>query len=106
MTKKIISQLVTASYTKDVLDNKKVERIIKLLSRADLKQYIRGLKLAEKSRTITLVLPDEKLYNKTLLGSTKKRVKVVEDASLLLGVKIIDNDMVHDLSLKNNLEQF
>lgn len=106
MTKKIIAQLVKASYTKESLDSKKVERIVKLLKRAELKEYIRGLKLSEKAKTISLVLPDKKFYNKTLLGKTKKRVEVIEDKELLLGAKIIDNDMVYDMSLKNNLDEF
>ncbi|HYK08845.1 MAG TPA: hypothetical protein VEW42_05090 [Candidatus Eisenbacteria bacterium] len=106
MTKKIISQLVEASYTKGQLDNKKVERVAKLLTRADLKKYIRGLKLVEKANTISLVLPDSKLYNKSLLGNVKKQVKVLEDKSLLLGIKVIDNDTVYDMSLKSNIERF
>lgn len=106
MTKKIISQLVIASYTKDMLDEKKVNRIVSLLSRAELKLYIRGLKLSEKSRTISLVLPDKKLYNKADAKRLRKQVTVVEDKSLLLGAKIIDNDMVYDLSLKNSLDEF
>lgn len=106
MTKKLINQLVAASYTKDALDGKKVEKIASLLSRAELKLYIRGLKLAEKKQTITLVLPDKTFYNKTLLGKTKKQVKVVEDKSLLLGAKVIDNDTVYDLSLQNSLNEF
>ncbi|HSD98433.1 MAG TPA: hypothetical protein VLB73_01900 [Patescibacteria group bacterium] len=106
MTKKTITELVKASYTKEILNSKKVERIVKLLSRSDLKQYIRGLKLFEKSRTISLVLPDKKFYNKTLLGNIKKQVRLIEDKSLLLGAKIIDNDMVYDMSLKNNLDTF
>lgn len=106
MSKKIINQLVLASYTKDTLDSKKVEKVVKLLSRSDLKLYIRGLKLAEKQKTITLVLPNEKFYNKSLLGKTTKRIIVRQDPSLLMGAKIIDNDMVYDVSLKNNLETF
>lgn len=106
MTKKTISQLVEASYTQGVLDEKKVEKIVSHLSRAELKIYIRGLKLVEKSKTISLVLPDKNLYNKTLLQGVKKQINVFEDKSLLLGAKIIDNDMVYDLSLKSSLDEF
>lgn len=106
MTKKLINQLVEASYTKGQLDNKKVTRVAKLLTRADLKKYIRGLKLVEKANTISLVLPDVKLYNKSLLGNTKKQVRVIEDTSLLLGVQVIDNDTVYDLTLKSTIERF
>jgi hypothetical protein len=106
LTKKFISQLVEASYTKGQLDRKKVERVAKYLTRADLKKYIRGLKLVEKANTISLVLPDSKLYNKSLLGSVKKQVKVLEDKSLLLGIKVIDNDTVYDMSLKSNIDEY
>lgn len=110
MTKKQIKELVNASYIKDKLDAKKVEKIAALLSRADLKEYIRALKLAEKSHTVSLVLPDTKLYNnnRKFWESTfkNKRIVVEEDPSLLLGIKVINNDMVYDMTLKNNLELF
>ncbi|HEX7042734.1 MAG TPA: hypothetical protein VF189_05785 [Patescibacteria group bacterium] len=110
MTKKYISQLVSASYTKEKLDKGKVERIVKLLNRSELKLYIRGLKLVEKTKTISLVLPDTKLYNTTKkVWENKfkgKKINVSEDKSLLLGVKVIDNDNVYDMSLKNNLSEF
>lgn len=108
MLKKQLKQLVQASYTKDTLDSAKVEKIAKLLSRHDLKEYIRLLKLSEKSRTISLVLPTAKIYNKSdfqgVFGS--KKVVVEEDPSLLLGMKVVDNDLVYDLSLKNRLNKF
>lgn len=110
MTKKQISALVSASYTKNELDSKKVEKVASLLSRADLKKYIRALKLSEKSKTISLVLPDAKLYNSNKQNFESlfkdKKIVVEEDPSLLLGLKVIDNDMVYDLSLKNSLESF
>src|SRR5258706_4585561 len=106
MTKKVINQLVLASYTHEQLDSKKVARAAALLSRKDLKVYIRGLKLKEKANTISLVLPDVNLYNKSLLGDSKKNIQILEDKSLLLGVKVIDNDTVYDMSLKNNIERF
>lgn len=110
MTKKQITQLVQASYTKNSLDKKTIERIATLLSRADLKQYIRALKLSEKAKTISLVLPDATLYNSAKKSFeslfTDKRIVVEEDPSLLLGIKVIDNDIVYDLSLKNSLDSF
>lgn len=105
MTKKQIHDLVTASYIKDMLDSAKVTKIASLLKRSDLKLYTRGLKLSEKARTITLVLPSLSLYNKSVI-KTKREVRVVEDPSLLLGAKVIDNDMVYDMSLKNELDTF
>lgn len=108
MTKKMIHQLVNASYKKDQLDAEAVKKIVSLLIRKDLKAYIRSLKLAEKARTISLVLPKKSVYNKTTFESLfqGKRITVSEDPSLLLGLKIIDNDMVYDMTLKQKLENF
>ncbi|MDE2590552.1 MAG: hypothetical protein KGL95_12915, partial [Patescibacteria group bacterium] len=65
MTKKQIKTLVVESYTRDQLDENKVNRIAKVLSRKDLKTYIRGLKLEEKKRVVTVALPSASVYNNT-----------------------------------------
>ncbi|HXS15227.1 MAG TPA: hypothetical protein VN711_03800 [Candidatus Saccharimonadales bacterium] len=108
MTKKIINQLVSASYKDNNLNAESVNRITSLLSRKELKAYIRSLKLSEKARTISLVLPMKSVYNKTIFDKLfqGKKVAVSEDPSLLLGLKIIDNDMVYDMTLKERLENF
>ena len=57
MTKKQIRNLALASYTNDQLDNKKVNRISKLLTRFELKEYIKTVKNVEKSKTVTVYSP-------------------------------------------------
>lgn len=104
MTKKQIQALVKVSYSKGQLDEKKVERIASLLKRSELKEYVRSLKLAEKARVISLVLPHRKFYNKSR-SFNGKEVKITEDPTLLLGIKIVENDMVYDMSLKNSLKE-
>ncbi len=110
MTRKQILQLVCASYTKEKLDDKKVTKIASLLKRKDLKSYVRALKLQEKKSTVNIALPQAAVYN-----SSKriffdlfpgKSITVSEDKLLLLGGKIIADDMVYDFSLKNRLEDF
>jgi len=107
MTRKAIKKLAQASYKE--LDPKKVEGISSLLSKKDLKEYIRQLKLIEKSQEVIVALPSIKSYNKgdnffeTLFG--KKKIIYQEDPSLILGAKITDNDMVYDINLKSRLEQ-
>ena len=54
MTKKQIRNLATSSYTENQLDNKKVNRISKILNRSELKQYIKAVKIVEKSKTVTV----------------------------------------------------
>jgi len=105
MTKKLIQELVEASYTKNKLDSKKAEKIATFLKRSELKLYLRGLKLSEKSRTISLVLPNKKFYNISAISGFKKDVLIAEDPSLLMGAKIIDNDTVLDMTLKNSLNE-
>jgi F0F1-type ATP synthase delta subunit len=109
MTTKEIKLLVQASYAKDKLDEKKVERITKLLSKKDLKAYVRGLTLEEKKHKVYIALPTKAIYNRkrkdleTLF--TGKEIIFNEDPSLLLGIRILDNDMLYELSLSDRLNR-
>ena len=108
MTSKQIKNLALASYTSELIDAKKVNRITKLLNRSELKRYIKFLKSLEQSKTIKVVLA--KLDNKRDLEKelkTKfpnKRLEFLEDKSLIAGVKIIDNDNIYDFNLANTFE--
>ncbi|RJQ38919.1 hypothetical protein C4559_00175 [Candidatus Microgenomates bacterium] len=107
MTKKIFKQLITASYKNDNLDQEKVQRISKALKRSDLKKYIKMLKDYENKKMVTVSSPfpfkkeEEKLLKNMF---PNKKIMYNTDKSLILGIKIIDNDMVYDLNLKNRLE--
>jgi len=107
MKKMHLSQLVTYSYTREKLDEKKVFAIANSLSRKDLKMYIRGLTLAEKKRKVYIAIPTKKLYNETkkiFEGIFEgKELILQEDPSLLLGARIVDNDIVYDMSLKESI---
>ncbi len=110
MTKKEIKTLVMASYTKETLDEKKVERISSLLKKKDLKAYLRGLKLEEKKHTITVALPSASVYNTTrkvfLDLFPGKTISIQEDKLLLLGARVLADDTVYDFTLKKRLEDF
>jgi len=107
MTKRDIRKLAQASYK--VLDEGKVAKISSLLKRKDLKEYIRQLRLLEKQQEVIIALPAINGYNKP--GSffeqlfSNKRITYQEDSSLLLGVRITDNDMVYDINLKARFEE-
>ncbi len=109
MTTKNIKLLVLASYINNKLDEKAVEKIANLLSKKDLKAYIRGLTLEDKKHKIYLALPSKKLYNAKRKDLEKlfvgKDVLFQEDPSLLLGVRILDNDMVYEVSLSDRLNR-
>ncbi|MBU2632773.1 F0F1 ATP synthase subunit delta [Patescibacteria group bacterium] len=109
MVKKI-QTLVTKSYTQGELDREKANRIATNLSRGELKNYIRGLKDYENERTVTVVIPSNKLINenevkeqfeKAFFG---KRVVIKTNPDLIVGIKIINNDLIYELSLKNTLD--
>ena len=108
MTKKQIKQLVQASYTKDNLDPKKENRITKLFSRAELKEYIKGIKTFEKSKTLIVLEPKNSLsgsFNSVLKKQfPDKKIEFKEDPTLIAGIKVIDNDNVYDFNIKNILE--
>ncbi len=110
MRKKQINQLVLASYTKNALDDKKVAKIANSLSRKDLKVYIRGLKLAEKKKKIYVALPSASVYNtskKIFINLFPGRqIEIEEDKLLMLGGRVMADDMVYDFSLKNRLDDF
>lgn len=107
MTKKQIRKLAEQSYK--ILDEEKAKQISSLLSRKDLKEYIRQLKFIEKQNEVIIALPSINSYNKsdkffeTLFAG--KKVIYQEDRSLLLGAKITDNDIVYDINLKSKLEE-
>ncbi len=104
MNKKKINKLVLTSYSNNLLNKKKINKISTLLSRSDLKKYINGLKLFEKKKNIIISSP---VNNQDLRKFEKlfpnKKILFKKDPSLMLGVKIVDNDVVYEFTLKNSL---
>lgn len=106
MNKKKINQLILISYKNDNLDQEKVNKIATLLSKPDLKKYINGLKLHEKKKSLIVSTP---INNQELKKFQKlfpnKKIIFKKDPSLMLGVTIVDNDMVYEFALKNCLDK-
>lgn len=103
-----MKQLVIASYSNGVLDNDNVTKISSLLKSEELKIYIKALKFAEKKSTVLVESPFtiDSDSTKEIQGVfPSKKIVYNVDPSLLLGMKITDNDDVYDLSLKNKLER-
>lgn len=108
MTSKQIKQLAIASYTGEKLDKKKVNRITKLLTRSELKRYIKFLRSLEQSKTVKVIMS-----SKNLKSSLEKELKTKfpdkkldfsEDKALIAGLKLIDNDIIYDFNLANTFE--
>lgn len=106
MTKKKIDKLILASYSHNFLNRKRVNKISTLLSRSDLKKYINGLRLTEKRKSLTILSP---INNQDLRKFERlfpnKKILFTKDPSLMLGVRIVDNDIVYEFTLKNSLDK-
>lgn len=105
---KIISNLVAASYTNSNLDLEKVQKIAGYLNRKMLKAYIKGIKQYEKRTTVFVDLPYD--VEKTTDQEIKalypnKKILYNTDQTLLAGVRITDNDIVYELSIKDSLNK-
>lgn len=107
MTKKQLKNLVLASYEKNSLNSETVQKIAENLSRNDLKKYINALKINEKKSSVVIVspeTPDTKTVDLFSKIYKNKNVVFETDPSLLLGIKIINNDLIYNMNLKNRLE--
>jgi hypothetical protein len=106
MNSKKIDKLITASYKDNDLDQKKVNKISSLIGRADLKKYINGLKMAENKKSLIISSPannqDLRRFEKLF---PNKKIILKKDPSLMLGVRVIDNDLVYEFTLKNSLDK-
>ena len=106
MTKKQIKSLVTASYKNGQLNEKFITGILLHLSRSDLKSYIKELKRFEEKSSITIVTASplsEKYLKKMSTLYPSKKIYVEVNPSLILGVRIIDADMVYSENLEDTL---
>ncbi len=106
MNSKKINGLILTSYKDDNLDQKKVNRIASIISKSDLKKYINGLRLAEKKKSLIISTP----INNQALGKFErlfpnKKIIFKKDPSLMLGVRVVDNDIVYEFSLKNSFDK-
>lgn len=107
MTKKQLKKLLKKSYTGNKLDSEKVEVIANALERHELKEYIKGLKLTEKKESIVIslpYLPSNEEKNKFDLLYPKKQIIYDIDPSLMIGVRITNNDIITDYSMENALD--
>lgn len=106
MNKKKITQLALASYKGENLDEKKVNTVSSYLSRSDLKKYINALNNLENNKKLIVSSPTENYAIKTFEKLfPDKRIVFKKDPTLLLGIQIVDNDIVYEFSLRNSLDK-
>ncbi len=109
MTRKQIKQVALRSFVRNNLDPKKVKLFSSKMTRKQLRDYIKYLKFYDARNKIIIVVPHLDMIKKTdLKVFTKfyanKKIIYQEDPSLLLGIRVINNDLVYDLNLKDSFE--
>lgn len=109
MKKKEIKAVALKSFVRNNLNPKKVKLFASKMTRKQLRDYVKYLKFYDAKNKITIVVPRLDMVKKTDLRIfTKfyadKKVIFKEDPSLLLGIRIINNDLVYDLNLKDSFE--
>ena len=105
MTKKQIKKLANLSYSKNKLIKDYVYKIVKILNREELKQYIKTIKNIENNKIVTLITSDIKnpagIVNEVKKLFPDKKIIVKEDKSIIAGIRLINKDTIYDFNLKN-----
>ncbi len=107
MDKKIIDQLVKQSIINNRLDEKKVTEFANQMNRKHLKAYIDSLKKWVLEHTITVesaIDIDERTKDEFRKYFTDKQVVFEKNPDLLIGTRIIDNDTIYEMNLKDTLQ--
>ncbi|MEK7517537.1 MAG: hypothetical protein AAB583_03225 [Patescibacteria group bacterium] len=107
MSKKFLKQLIKYSYKKNILNYENVSSVAKLLKRIDLKHYIEALKKQERKLSVFIDVPinDVNIKDKFRKIFPNKKVVWNIEPSLMLGTRIIDDDMLFEMNLKNTLDK-
>lgn len=109
MTKKVIKELAQKSFVRNNLDTKRVKYFVSKMKRKEIREYIRSIKTIDAKNTVRVIFPSlTKVEKSDILKLSKfykgRKIVVGEDPSLILGVRLIDNDLVYDFNLKNSFE--
>lgn len=106
MNSRKINKLVAASYVNNCLNQKTVNEISVLLSKSDLKKYITSLKIENMKKTLIISAPINNLdLTKFKKLFPNKIIFLKNDPSLMLGVKVVDNDIIYEFTLRNTLDK-
>lgn len=107
MQRKLLLQLVKESYEGKDLNPQFVTKAAEMLSRQDLKQYIKTLKKHEAKNQVTITLANTPKKNiEEVFASIypNKKITYIFDSSLGAGIRIQEPDYEFEISLKQILE--
>ena len=102
MTQNTLKTLAEQSYTNNNLDEASVNSIAEKLSRKELKNYIKLLKIQESKKEVYVTSP-EKLSDadvkKIQALFPEKNIVRSLDKSMISGIKIVENDEEYEINL-------
>jgi|SRR3989338_2936922 len=107
MTTRDIKKMALLSFKNENLDEQIVLKIAKMLSKKDLRQYIKTLRLIDRKKTVVVSIANKtnvSLQAKLTKIFKDKKIIIKEDKNLIAGIKIEDFDNVYEFNLKNTLE--
>jgi hypothetical protein len=112
MIKNKIKKIAEKSFKNKKLDDKIVIEMAKRFKRSELKEYLRELYAMENKNTVKVFLPSDDEENIKQVYSTlrkmykDKKIVVEIDPSLLVGIRVENEDNIYELSLKNIFTDF
>jgi len=108
MTIKQIKKLALQSFIDKNLDAKKIKKITLLLSRKQLKTYIKFIKKLEREKTVSVFTPmdkvDQRITSKVKSMFPNKKIKYIQEPGLIAGIRVVDNDIVYEFNIKDSLD--
>lgn len=109
MTRKLIKELAQKSFFRNNLDAKRVKYFVSKMKRKEIRGYLRTIKTIDSRNTVRIIFPSlTKIKKSDILRLSNfykgRKIIVGEDPSLILGVRLIDNDLVYDFNLENSFE--
>lgn len=107
MSKKFLKQLIDYSYKKNIVNDKNVSDVVKVLNRIDLKHYIDALKKQERKLTVFIDVPisDIDIKDEFRKIFPNKKISWNIKPTLMLGTRITNDDMLFEMNLKNTLDK-
>jgi len=107
MNRQTLKQMVLESHINGELNVAKINKIVDLLTKKELRLYIKALKNWEKKNKITIEVADKTGFDLSGFEDLfpDKKMVVTVDPSLMLGLRLQNNDDIFEMSLKNTLEK-
>ena len=103
----MINKLIKYSASGNELNEKKVMDIAERLNRKQLKAYIDGLKRWRQKNTIIVesaAKVSEKMKSEFESVFAGKKMVFSVRPDLIVGTRIVNNDMIYEMNLKNTLQ--